>query len=241
MMEGPGFIHGPKVDGHEGLRIIILFGLWRAWVEYLWSWCGWDRCLGASRWDPMDSLRALQGCGKGVFVVIAWQLGAAAWQAEVALGSLSRIHPLCLTLMGICLHLTWCGVLIFPLACASLQILFFCHDFLSCPLSCPPAGLAVSVWPGHMSCPLFWCQKTPQHKKSRPILAVSFNRIYLPSPCNTLPALQSNPSLTYYYRVHLTDLMESVSPELAPTNALSGRVAVGSKMGIHFENRWGCQ
>lgn len=52
------------------------------------------------------SLRVLQGCGTGVFVLIAWQLGAAAWQVEVALGSLSRIHPLCLTLMGICLHLT---------------------------------------------------------------------------------------------------------------------------------------
>lgn len=48
-----------------------------------------------------------------------------------------------------------CGVLIFPLECASLQILFFCHDFLSCLLSCPPAGPAVSVWPGRMSCPLF--------------------------------------------------------------------------------------
>lgn len=56
------------------------------------------------------SLRSLHGCGKGVFVLIAWQLGTAAWQVGMALGSLSHIHPLCLTLMGICLgfKFMWC-------------------------------------------------------------------------------------------------------------------------------------
>lgn len=83
------------------------------------------------------SLRALYGCGKGMFVLIAWQLGAAAWQVETALGSLAHIHSVCVS--------SCCGLLIFPLACASLQILFFCHDFLSCLLACPPAGPAVSV------------------------------------------------------------------------------------------------
>lgn len=31
--------------------------------------------------------------------------------------------------------------------------------------------------------------------------------------------------------------MEYVSPELASTNALGGRVTVGSELGIHFENQ----
>lgn len=35
--------------------------------------------------------------------------------------------------------------------------------------------------------------------------------------------------------------MEYTSPELAPTNALSGRVAAGSKLGINFENQCGRQ
>lgn len=101
------------------------------------------------------SLRALHGCGKGVLFLIAWELGAAAWRVEM-LWDLWLVFILCaLPPRGSVCISSWCGVLIFLLACTSLQILFFCLDFLSCFLSCSPAGPAVSVWPGHMSCPLF--------------------------------------------------------------------------------------
>lgn len=91
------------------------------------------------------SLRALHGCGKGVFVLIAWhwvlQHVRLKWLWDLWLIFILYALP---SGGSVCIS-SWCGVLIFPLACATLLILFFCHDFFSCLLACPPAGPAVSV------------------------------------------------------------------------------------------------